>query len=495
MPLSSRSVLQWTTTLFIIGLVPLVAILVVTAWLISDTARTTEAVIAAREARSSIVDLKSLVQDAEIGQRGFLLTGRESYLQPFEQAKSEIPARFATLRERLTEDASAAQLGELSTKMDAKLAELSQTIELARQGRIDDALVVVESDVGKAAMDQARELFDRLTADADRRFAESVVRQGQSARALQWTEAIGAVVILLLAGGAAWIVALYTRDLTSARKEIEFLNAGLEDKVRDRTVELGRANDEIQRFAYIVTHDLRAPLVNIMGFTSELETSLAPIRTLVADLKDEGRELHEDINSAVEDTTEAIGFIRSSTTKMDGLINAILRLSREGRRQLKPEAVRLRPLLETARDAIQHQVSEAGGQIDLEIGLQSIVSDRISLEQVIGNLLDNATKYSAPDRPLRVVVRVSLAPGDRAIIEVEDNGRGIAENDHERIFELFRRSGNQDQPGEGIGLAHVRSSIRGMGGDITLTSRLGSGTRFKIDLPRDLSKTIGGYPS
>jgi signal transduction histidine kinase len=75
---------------------------------------------------------------------------------------------------------------------------------------------------------------------------------------------------------------------------------------------------------------------------------------------------------------------------------------------------------------------------------------------------------------------------------VRDNGRGIAERDLERVFELFRRAGEQDQQGEGIGLAHVRSLVRNLGGDITVKSELGVGSTFMIDLPVDLTKIIRG---
>jgi signal transduction histidine kinase len=483
--------LKWTSILFAIGLVALVTILVATAWLIANTATTADEVVDARETRAAIVDLKSLVQDAEIGQRGYLLTGRESYLEPFNLAVAEMPERLRSLGARLaSDDFSTQQIAALSEKINAKMAELSQTIELARQGRSEEALAIVDSDVGKAAMDEARVLFDALTADADRRFAESVVRQRESASALQWIEIVGALTIFLVVGGAGWMVAVYTRDLQAARTEIEALNVGLEEKVQERTTELGRANEEIQRFAYIVTHDLRAPLVNIMGFTSELEMSIAPIQALVSQLEEEGRQVDDAKAAAAQDLPEAIGFIRSSTQKMDGLINAILKLSRDGRRQLKPERIELKPLLQAATDAIQHQVSEAGGEIDLQIDVPAVVSDRLALEQVLGNLLDNAVKYSVADRPLRISVRARSTKANRVVIEVEDNGRGIAPQDHERVFELFRRSGSQDKAGEGIGLAHVRSSIRSLGGDVTLQSRLGQGTTFIIDLPRDLGRIL-----
>ncbi|MEQ1943487.1 CHASE3 domain-containing protein [Mesorhizobium sp. VNQ89] len=490
MPFTSRSVLQWTSVLFGIGVLALLAILIATGWLISTTIKNADQVVEARETRAAIVDLKSLVQDAEIGQRGFLLTGRETYLQPFERAKAEIPARFQALSHRLADEVSAQQISDLSSKIDAKMEELSLTISLFRDGKQDEARAIVDSDRGKAVMDEARALFDNLTAVADRRFSESVFHQRTSAQALQWIEIIGAIVILAVVGGAAWLVTKYTRDLLSARDEIEALNVGLEEKVQNRTVELGRANEEIQRFAYIVTHDLRAPLVNIMGFTSELENSLVPLRTLVTDAESDGRQVEEAKLAVNEDVPEAIGFIRSSTNKMDGLINAILKLSREGRRQLKPERIDLRTLLQSAVDVVQHQVFEAGGEAEIDTSVTSIQSDRLVLEQVIGNLLDNAVKYAAADRPLHIKLRAKPTFGNRVVIEVEDNGRGIAEQDHQRVFDLFRRSGSQDKPGEGIGLAHVRSSIRSLGGDITLSSSLGTGSTFRIDLPSDLSKFL-----
>ena len=85
-----------------------------------------------------------------------------------------------------------------------------------------------------------------------------------------------------MAGAAAWTIVKYTRELLDARSELEALNADLEERVRLRTEALARANAEIQRFAYIVTHDLRSPLVNIMGFASELETGLKALGAWVA---------------------------------------------------------------------------------------------------------------------------------------------------------------------------------------------------------------------
>jgi signal transduction histidine kinase len=338
-------------------------------------------------------------------------------------------------------------------------------------------------------MDEARELFATMVGRSEARIDAATQSQKDSIDALQWVTIGGALVILLVVGGSVWAVFSYTGQLEQARKEVSTLNVNLEQRVRERTADLGRANEEIQRFAYIVTHDLRAPLVNIMGFTSELETSLASIQSYIKQHIDEGTqdEAAKQAQIAVlEEVPEAVSFIRSSTRKMDGLINAILKLSREGRRALRPEWISLDTLFKTAAANLQHQIDDAGGAVNIDTRVSALVSDRMALEQIVGNLLDNAVKYRAPDRALRIQIRAHETRGQRIIVEVEDNGRGIAAQDHERVFDLFRRSGAQDTPGEGIGLAHVRSMVRNLGGEITLRSQIEQGTTMQLNLPRDL---------
>ena len=183
---------------------------------------------------------------------------------------------------------------------------------------------------------------------------------------------------------------------------------------------------------------------------------------------------------------EAIGFIRSSTRKMDGLINAILRLSREGRRTLTPETLVMNTLAEGLIDNVRHRLTERGADAVVEGELPDLVSDRLAIEQVFGNLIDNAVKYLSPKRPGLITVRGCHEAG-LLVYEVEDNGRGVAPQDHERIFELFRRSGAQDQQGEGIGLAHVRALMYRLGGTITCSSELDQGATFRLSFPPSMS--------
>jgi len=248
---------------------------------------------------------------------------------------------------------------------------------------------------------------------------------------------------------------------------------------REAEAELKESNEEIQRYAYIVSHDLRAPLVNIMGFTSELEAVTDEIGATIKD--------HQDADRFKTDVHESLTFIKAAIDKMDGLINAILRLSREGRRNFKPEPLDMTKVMRGLANAQRHQADTMDAEVIIH-DLPNIVADRLAIEQIFGNLIDNAIKYSAPDR--RGVIEVSGEPfGSRVRFSVKDNGRGIAPHDHIRVFELFRRSGAQDKPGEGIGLAHVRALVRSLGGRIDLSSELGVGTTFTITLPERPSRT------
>ncbi len=472
-----------------IGLVALCAIIATTLWLIERTQNYFDNVVEARDARAATVDLRKMLQDLELGQRGYLITGRENYLEPYLAARENVLPQFGILRDALAPYPQADEpMERLLQTIELKLDELDETIELARNGQREEAAAIVATDRGKELMDEARFLFNAIIVAADRQLNESVIDQRASALML-WAVAIGGgVIIVLVVGGAIWTSLRYTNDLVAAENELRVLNQGLEERVAERTQDLIRANEEVQRFAYIVTHDLRAPLVNIMGFTSELDETLKSIQAYV--LADGSELTEQQIRdarlAANEDLPEAIGFIRSSTRKMDGLINAILKISRDGRRPIKPEPVNLEEMLRNGVEAIHHQVAEADGEVELDVSVPRMISDRLSLEQIFGNLLDNAVKYSASDRPLKLCISAKPDTARRVRIDIADNGRGIAAQDHTRVFDLFRRSGEQDKAGEGIGLPHVRTLVRNLGGDITLASELGKGTTFTILLPLDV---------
>ncbi len=494
MPITSKTFARSTALFLFVGLLALIGIVGTTLWLVERTQVYFGEVVEARAVRSATVDLRALLQDAETSQRGYIITLDPAYLEPYEMALPQIDDHLNQLVTLLQPYPEAeAPLAQLRESIATKLAEMAQTLALTDAGERAEAVAIIRTNSGKEAMDASRAFFTSLIDAADERLTTGVEDQRRTANLLRAVSLIGALVIFAVVVGAIWAVMSYTAELARARREVEDANASLETRVQERTSDLGKANEEIQRFAYIVTHDLRAPLVNIMGFTSELETGIGTVRSYMeAQPEKAGDPFADEARlAATEDLPEALTFIRAATRKMDGLINAILKISREGRRQLKPETVDFAQLAEASAQAVHHQVAESGGEIVTDIVASTFVTDRLSIEQVLGNLLDNAVKYRQPDRPLHVEIRARHLPANRIGIEVQDNGRGIAATDHERVFELFRRSGSQTQPGEGIGLAHVRTMVRSLGGDITLQSVLGEGTTFIINLPRDLRSYLG----
>jgi PAS domain S-box-containing protein len=263
----------------------------------------------------------------------------------------------------------------------------------------------------------------------------------------------------------------------TARKLVE-----LEKKKVDQR--LHEANEEIQRFAYIVSHDLRSPLVNIMGFASEIDAWQKQVFERIGFLRaradsDVDAKDDEAMRGNVE---EALGFIKSSVSKMDRLIAALLKLSREGQRQFQPQVIDMSLLLQSTREAVAFQAQAVNAHITIAM-LPNITSDRLALEQVFSNIMDNAVKYLRPKMPGSIEVRATET--DRTVTyEIHDNGRGIAARDSERIFDLFRRSGIQDRPGDGIGLAHALALVRRLGGTIQMESEPEHGSVFKVTLPK-----------
>lgn len=494
MPITSQTFVRSTAALLLVGLLALFGIVATNVWLVDRSQAYFEDVSEGRRMRIAAITLRGLLQDMETSQRGFIITQDEAYLGPYTRSQPQVLQQIAILKEKLAPfPETAAKFAGVEDDILFKLNEMAETIAMVQAGDEQGTIERIRTDVGKQAMDNFRDFISELLDSIDNRLEAGDESQRATLNNLRLVSVIGGLIILVVVAGAMWAVWNYTQELARARRSMEELNANLEERVKERTSDLGKANEEIQRFAYIVTHDLRAPLVNVMGFTSELEAGVKSVKAYMeAHPPVQGDPMFEEARTAaVEELPEAVTFIRAATRKMDGLINAILKISREGRRQLRPEQVNLGEIANASIAAIHHQVAEGGGDIVTDINVNTIVTDKLSIEQVLGNLLDNAVKYQQPDRPLRVTIRANHSSGNRVLIDVEDNGRGIASTDHERVFELFRRSGTQTKPGEGIGLAHVRTMVRSLGGDITLTSTLGEGTTFHINLPRDVRAYLG----
>jgi signal transduction histidine kinase len=438
------------------------------------------------------------IRRAESAVRGYLLTRGPEFLDDYNAAVATITPELAKLAEQTGDNpVQVENVAKLRAAIKTRLGQFAQEMTLVQQNDPAAAAALVREAVAHNATGEIRDAAEAMILEEARLFYQRSLRADRSqtlAASMTW---IGSGLVVLLAGISIWMVRASARARDLAETRLRDANVNLETTVDERTADLREANNEIQRFAYIVSHDLRSPLVNIMGFTSELEELRTDIFRRMAELGraaaptpamaapapagDLEPELAEQDKRLSADFGEALAFIKSSIGKMDRLISAILNLTREGRREFSPERIDTGELISGVVATMAHQATEASAQVRIE-RLPEIVSDRLAMEQIFSNLIDNAIKYLKPGVHGEIVVRGRTRLG-YAIFEVADNGRGIDPKDHTRIFDLFRRAGEQDKPGQGIGLAHVRALVRRLGGTMSVASELGTGSTFTITLP------------
>ncbi len=248
--------------------------------------------------------------------------------------------------------------------------------------------------------------------------------------------------------------------------------------------ERDRLAREVKHFAYIVSHDLRTPLINLKGFCGILSSALDTVRTTLDEaIPHLSPETAAEMKTALdEDVPESLEFIESSVARMNRLIDAILKLSRYEHNKLEPVEIDMTRLVTETLDYIAHR--DAHPDLELRTGdLPTVVADRTAMEQIMANLLDNALKYRKPDEKLVIEIR-GFQTADETVFHVRDNGRGVEPEDRENIFEIFQRSRSTDLPGEGMGLAYVRTLVRRHGGRIWCESEPGRGAAFTFTVGR-----------
>ena len=479
-----------------LGFAALIAAIVAAAW---STARSQDHgkwVTHTYEVELAVTQVSNAIEQSETVRRGYLLAGQQVYLDSYRDVAAKVGPALAAV-ERLTIDnpRQRRNVARLRAMIADILTHRNGTIALVQAGQREAAVRAFVNETSAARMKNIRATLAAMTGEERRLLALRDEELQASVRMFYGILALTGVLLFLLALATLATVLRYTRDLSVSRDSLRDFADTLEELVEERTADLSRANEEIQRFAYIVSHDLRSPLVNVMGFTAELDSATIAITDLIDRAEQAAPEIvSEDARLAArEDLPEAIRFIRTSTQKMDRLINAILKLSREGRRVISPEPVDMNAMIQTIDGSLKHLTADRDATIAIDGTLPGIVTDRLAIEQIFSNLIENAVKYLQPGRPGRIVVR-GTKTGSRIAYEIEDNGRGIAATDHQRVFDLFRRSGQQDQPGEGIGLAHVRALAYRLGGVIDVSSELGKGATFRLTLPAMLTETDSTRP-
>lgn len=236
--------------------------------------------------------------------------------------------------------------------------------------------------------------------------------------------------------------------------------------------ELENKNEELERFTYTVSHDLKSPLFTIRGFVGYLEQD-----ALSGD--------HERVRGDIQRISEA-------TDKMNRLLNELLELSRIGRIRNEPVVVPFEQIAREAVELVQGRIMEHGIAVHIEPNLPSVRGDYPRLVEVMQNLIDNAAKFMRDQPEPRIEIGQQVnAEGDIPILYVRDNGMGIAPEHFERVFNLFNKL-DPKTDGTGIGLALVKRIIEVHGGRVWVESEVGRGTTFFFTLHQEDRGSYGG---
>jgi signal transduction histidine kinase len=253
--------------------------------------------------------------------------------------------------------------------------------------------------------------------------------------------------------------------------------------------ELSSLNEEMEDLLRVVSHDLRAPLINVQGFSKRLEplmeeTARALDRVAAHSQTNGTREELETIKANLETrVTESLRYISKGVEKMDALLASLLAISRVGR---KADPVRPNDLNEILGDVLatfHHQLEERAIKVIHHPLPKDVPCRRNEINQVFSNLVSNAINYMGPSEQ-RFIEIGATEHSDHLECFVRDTGVGVGLEDQDRIFQMFTRLQTVDVPGEGIGLAYVRKILRGHGGKVWVDSRRGQGSTFVFTLPR-----------
>jgi signal transduction histidine kinase len=262
------------------------------------------------------------------------------------------------------------------------------------------------------------------------------------------------------------VLSLVAAERTSARAALQRSHDELEGRVAARTAELAATNailarrsEEVEAFVYIVSHDLRVPLVNLQGFSRELDASCRELAGVIASLSPPPAPPASAALRRIldDDVAGALRYIRASATKFQRLIDALLVLSRTGKQELRLEVVDMRALVETTVQALRGSIDASGAEVEIA-PLPPAVCDATAVGQVVANLLSNALKYLQPGRPGRISIGGEVCEGGTRYW-VADNGAGIPDSARSRLFQVFQRFHPELAQGEGMGLAIVKRIV------------------------------------
>lgn len=414
--------------------------------------------------------------ETETKQRGFLLTGDESYLGDYGKASDKVHQALRTLRS-LTSDNPVQQrnLDRIEPLFSTKFAELDDRIDLRKRYGLDATVATVQYSSPRDSLERIRLAIAEMEGEERRLLLERAAEadaSGTRTRRAVFAGNLAALLFLSLAG-----IAIHQEMARRRRAEdaVNALNSELEHRVALRTAELAerteqlaerakdlaRSNAELQQFAYVASHDLQEPLRMVASFT----------QLLAKRYKDK----------LDDDAREFIHFAVDGATRLQTLITDLLAFSRVGTHAKPLEKTACDAVLDRVLASLKLAIADNGAKIT-RAPLPTVMADPVQLGQLFQNLLTNGMKFHGEKAPL---IHISAEQTRNAWkIRFRDNGIGIPREHAERIFVIFQRLHTKSEyPGTGIGLAICKKIVERHGGAIWIEPTPGGGTTFCFTIP------------
>lgn len=437
----------------------------------SQNGKDTERVEHTHEVMAGLNQTLSILKDIEAGSRGYVITGDKSFLEPYETALTAMPGQLAGLRQLMNDNSTQVKrVNKLEQLIKAKLAITKVRINTPLNDRVEG---LKQSQQAKQYMDQIRRHVSVMI-DTERSLME--VRNRQATRSFRHTLILLFALSLLTFLTLAISYRVLEQELVRRQQNEDQLRA-YELRLKEQIRQLEASNEELERFAFVASHDLQEPLRKIQSFSALI--------------------IERYGNLFDGDSLLFMTKISKSAERMSKLIKDLLNFSRVSnhREELKP--VQLGDIIQRILDDQELRIKGMGVQV--EVGQMPMINAVASqMDHLFTNLISNALKFVRPDvQPLlRIQARAidgevypELVPGRRYVeIVVADNGIGFDEKYLDHIFKVFQRlHGKSEFEGTGIGLAICKRVVVYHQGYITARSQPDQGTTFVVVLPESHS--------
>ncbi|TMO45639.1 histidine kinase [Pseudoalteromonas sp. S4389] len=433
---------------------------------------------------TAIERLHLSVVQAESGQRGYLLTDREDYLMPYNNAIASMQAQIMLVKSLHSEiPGQADRIARMIYLVNDKVAVMTKTTDLALANKDLKARQLLLTDKGRDLYKEIRTAVDEIQMRELNFKIELFSELLEIKNEAKLTFAITAVTSTLLLIGMFVLTRINARNAAKYRADLEEQNENLAVKVAERTQELtiysdelSRSNRELEEFAFVASHDLQEPLRKIQAFSDRLE------KMFKDDLGEKG--------------IDYINRMKNAAQRMSNLINDLLEFSRVTTRGKDFVDTDLNNVVNEVLDDLEIAIKESESTVNLE-PLPHIQADPSQMLQLFLNILSNAIKFRRENVPPVININYqrtqefSQAHNSEVeweIITISDNGIGFSEEYLEKIFVPFQRlHGRSQYKGTGIGLSVCRRIVERHGGEIFASSRVGEGASFTIKLPVETS--------